>query len=86
MDRAGFETMGTPLSAVSSGKQVEILRFQAGRGLQARLASMGILPGVGVRVVRNDSFGPLVLGLKGTRLMLGRGVADRVLVRQSDLE
>ena len=83
MDKDPSETLNVPLSAVPSGEHAEVLRFIAGRGLQARLASMGILPGVAVRVMRNDSFGPLVLGLKGSRLMLGRGVADKVMVRRT---
>ena len=45
------------------------------------LAAMGLVPGTCFKVIRNDSRGPCVIGLKGTRLVLGRGMAERIEVR-----
>jgi len=75
------EEGGVSLSNMHTGSNVKILRVDAGRGLQARLASMGLLPGANVRVVKNDRSGPVVLAVKGARLMLGRGVTEKVMVR-----
>jgi len=53
----------------------------AGYGLARRLADMGIVPGTVVRVVRqNAMMGPVEIEVRGTRLLLGRGVAAKVLV------
>lgn len=69
------------LSKVTSGQQVELVRVESGQAMQSRLAAMGLVPGTCFKVIRNDSRGPCVLGLKGTRLVLGRGMAERIEVR-----
>jgi ferrous iron transport protein A len=69
-----------PLSLVPAGRSVLLRRVQAGRGLISRLAAMGLLPGVRVQVCHNDRNGPIILGLNGSRLMLGRGMADKMSV------
>jgi Fe2+ transport system protein FeoA len=49
-----------PLSTVTTGTTVRIVRVQAGRGLNSRLASMGFVPDVKIRVVSNGHPGPFV--------------------------
>lgn len=71
-----------PLSTIRPREHARIRRIEAGHGLQARLASMGLLPGTEVRVVLNDRQGPLVVGVKEVRLMLGRAMADKVFVHR----
>jgi Fe2+ transport system protein FeoA len=41
---------------------------------------MGFVPGVTVDVLRNDGGGPVVVVLKGVRVMLGRGMANKMSV------
>jgi len=41
---------------------------------------MGLLPGVILRVVTNDTCGPFIVALGDTRLALGRGMAHRIMV------
>jgi Fe2+ transport system protein FeoA len=41
---------------------------------------MGLVPAEAVLVVRNRFPGPLILEVKGTRLLLGAGIASRVRV------
>jgi len=67
-----------PLSTVEVGRKVRLRSINAGRGLQARLTAMGLTPGVELEVVRNGSGGPFVIAVKDTRLMLGRGMADKI--------
>ena len=69
-----------PLSAVPTGRSVILWGVQAGRRLTARLAAMGFVPGVAVDVLRNDGAGPVVVVLKGMRVMLGRGMANKMSV------
>ena len=71
---------GLLLSAVAAGDRVRVKAVHAGRGLQSRLASMGLIPGVELEIIRNTSGGPFVVGIKETRLMLGRGMAHRIEV------
>ena len=74
------------LSQVEVGNKVHLEGIDAGRGLQARLAAMGLTPGVQIEVVRNAGFGPFIIAVKDTRLVLGRGMADKVLIRQAETE
>lgn len=70
-----------PLSFVRAGGRVRLVTVRAGRGLAGRLAEMGFLPGDELEVVSNGVPGPLVVLVKGSRLVLGRGMAERILVR-----
>ncbi len=69
-----------PLSIVKAGETVKLAKIEAGRGLNSRLASMGLLPGVAMKVVSNGHPGPFVISVKGSKMMLGRGMAHKILV------
>ena len=66
-----------PLSSVPTGRAVVLRRIREGRGLASRLAAMGFVPGVIIDVHQNDHRGPVVVGLMGGRVMLGRGMAEK---------
>jgi len=70
-----------PLSKIKQGQTVKLVKINAGRGLRMRLASMGILPDVTITVLNNRQLGPFMINVKGTKVMLGRGMADKVLVK-----
>ncbi len=70
-----------PLAMSLVGQSVSFVGLQGGgRGLSRRLAEMGLVPGERMEVL-NRGPGPFIVAVKGTRLLLGRGMADRVLVR-----
>ena len=75
-----------PLSTVQSGETVKLARVEAGRDLNSRLASMGLIPNVEITVVKNGHPGPFVISVKGSRMMLGRGMADKIMVSSCDYE
>jgi len=51
-------------------------------GFQKRLEDMGLTPGTKVMVIKSAPFhGPVELQVRGSRLAIGRGMAERVLVR-----
>lgn len=75
-----------PLSAVRSGETVRLASIEAGRGLNSRLASMGLVPNTEITVVNNGHPGPFVINVKGSRMMLGRGMAHKIMVRSCDHE
>ncbi|HUT29020.1 MAG TPA: FeoA family protein [Sedimentisphaerales bacterium] len=70
----------TPLSRIKAGQKVKIVLINAGRGLNSRLASMGLLPNTQVTVVRNGHPGPLVISVRDSKMVLGRGMADKIMV------
>jgi Fe2+ transport system protein FeoA len=51
-------------------------------GFQKRLEDMGLTPGTRVTVIKSAPFhGPIELQVRGSRLAVGRGMAERILVR-----
>ncbi|MDI6890311.1 MAG: FeoA family protein [Thermodesulfovibrionales bacterium] len=69
-----------PLTMVTPGKEVILIGINGGRGVQSRLYSMGLVPGVKMRILNNNGAGPLMVAVRDTRLALGRGMAYKILV------
>jgi ferrous iron transport protein A len=69
------------LSAVKTGERARFVRVEAGRGLNSRLASMGFVPSAEITVVSNSHPGPFMVIIKDVKLVLGRGVAQKIMVR-----
>jgi ferrous iron transport protein A len=76
------ETTLKPLSQVSEGKTVVLVRIDAGHGLNNRLAAMGLLPKVQIKVINNQHAGPFVIDLKGAKMALGRGMTNKIMVQE----
>jgi Fe2+ transport system protein FeoA len=79
-ERIPEEGKGKRLSAVETGKKAYIVAVDSGQGLKGRLAAMGLVPGVPVDVILNSPRGPFILAIKGSRVMLGRGMAAKIIV------
>jgi Fe2+ transport system protein FeoA len=73
-----------PLSMAGSEKLLTVTDINAGYGLQRRLADMGITPGVNIIVVSGYHPGPLLVDVRGSRLGLGFGVAQRIMVKEAE--
>lgn len=71
-----------PLSVLEVGESAVLAQVLGGKGLKRRLMSMGLNPGVVVRMVQNTMFGPIILGILDTRLALGRAMAQQIFVRR----
>jgi Fe2+ transport system protein FeoA len=81
-DRAVVEqSQIRPLSLVQTGEKARLVRVDAGRGLNSRLASMGFVRDTLISVVSNGHPGPFVVVIKDVKLALGRGVAHKIMVR-----
>ncbi|MFP4381414.1 MAG: ferrous iron transport protein A [Candidatus Sumerlaeia bacterium] len=69
------------LSSVPEKKKVQFLGVDGGgRGIRNRLAALGLVPGVEIEVIRNHGWGCCILSVKGSRIVLGRGMASRIQV------
>ncbi len=60
------------------GARVRIASLDGGRQFRSKMLQLGILPGETVSVVRGGKVMPLVLEVKGTKVMLGRGAAAKI--------
>ncbi|MBT9130359.1 MAG: hypothetical protein DDT40_00116 [candidate division WS2 bacterium] len=71
-----------PLAMARPGEMVTVIRARAGSGLQKRLADMGLTPGVQIKVVNCQMPGPVIIDLRGSRVALGRGIAQKIIVKE----
>lgn len=69
-----------PLAMVGAGRRVRIQTISGGQQMQSRLTAMGFLPGVELDVIRTNFPGPVVVSILNSRVMLGRGLAQKIMV------
>ena len=69
-----------PLAMVRPGETVSVVGIAGGRGLARRLTDMGLTPGVKIRVVNNYLPGPVMIELRGSKVALGHGVSQKIMV------
>ena len=69
-----------PLTALIPGTQVVVKSVEGGHNCSQRLAAMGILPGAELRIIKGGFGGPVIVEVIGSRFVLGRGMAHRVIV------
>ncbi|RLI04436.1 ferrous iron transport protein A [Candidatus Bathyarchaeota archaeon] len=70
------------LSELYGEEEGVIVEVDGGFGLKRRLACLGIRIGKKVRKVASEPFrGPIVVEVDGAQLALGRGVAEKILVK-----
>ena len=73
----------TPLSAVLAGKKVRVVSLACGRGMDARLAGMGLVPGSKIEVIRRGAPGPFITTAGNCRLAIGTGMAQKIMVSEN---
>lgn len=78
-----------PLTALRDGESGVITSIKTGLGrgsgrgggFKMRLMDMGLTPGTRVTVVKSAPFhGPVEIKVRGSRLALGRGMAEKIFV------
>ena len=68
-----------PLAMAAIGEQVCLESIKGGKKMLRRLSALGLTPGVELSVVHNAG-GALLLSVRGSRIALGRGMSQRVMV------
>ena len=68
-----------PLVMAAIGEQVYLESIKGGKKMLRRLSALGLTPGVELSVVQNAG-GALMLSVRGSRIALGRGMSQRVMV------
>jgi len=75
----------TYLTECESGEEVIVLSVNAGYRAKTRLANLGIVPGVKIRKIKKAPFrGPIEIKVKGSSLVLGRGLASMIIVSRNN--
>jgi len=76
----------TFLDRLDPGMRAVVSELRGGRGFASRLAGMGISVGCQIEVLQNPAHGSLLVLVRDTRIALGRGVASKILVKESNRE
>ena len=67
------------------GEELIVLRVNAGLNAKRRLAHLGIVPGVTTIKKKAAPFrGPIEILVKGSSLVIGRGLATKIIVKRID--
>jgi Fe2+ transport system protein FeoA len=84
--RAGHHANGREgsfsLSKARAGDRVRLVAIRAGWSLTRRLLDLGLTPGT--EIVVHRAGGPMLVAWRKTSLVMGRGVADKVVVEHLD--
>jgi len=80
-----------PLAMLRDGETGIVVSVKSGYGrawgLKKRLMDMGITPGTRITVVKSAPFhGPMEILVRGYRLAIGRGMAERIFVRVEETQ
>jgi ferrous iron transport protein A len=70
------------LADLPQGERAVIHAMRGGRVFGLRVASMGFTEGTEVRMVRNQSHGPVIVEVRGSQVALGRGEASKIWVER----
>jgi Fur family ferric uptake transcriptional regulator len=69
-----------PLAMAKAGERLIITDIMGGVHARDRLASMGLRRGDSLEVINNNGLGRLIVGHGTTRMALGRGMAQKIMV------
>lgn len=64
-------------------QEVRVVGFESGCRSRERLLQLGIMPGVILKIKRLAPFkGPLIVSIEGSDVVLGRGIAKKIIVEK----
>ena len=70
------------LSDTQVGRSYTLVSFMAGSALREKVRSMGLNSGAQLTVISNSGHGPVGLEVRQTRLGIGRGMAQKIRVKE----
>jgi len=73
-----------PLSSAVAGDRLIIAALRAGKGLGRRLADLGLPVGAEIEVVHRQHGGRLVIARELTRVALGGGMTQKIMVTRAN--
>jgi len=70
------------LSDAKPNAELMLYKILGGMGMERRLTEMGLLPGEKIKRIDSPNNGPVVLFVKGAKIAIGRGMADKIIVEE----
>ena len=66
------------LSELKKDTKAKIKKILDKKGVQIKLSSLGISTNTEIMMIKNEFVGPVILAVGENRIMLGRGLADKI--------
>jgi ferrous iron transport protein A len=77
--------MPITLDQVNENRKAEVIDIQGGQGIRQWLSQMGIHPGDTITILRYGALrGPILIEIHGSQVALGRGIASRITVEETE--
>ena len=73
-----------PLTVAKPGERLIIRETRGGTGSKMRLLTMGLRKGDRIEVITNNGYGQLAIAADLKRYVLGRGLAEKIMVEQDN--
>lgn len=73
-----------PLHKAKQGEKLIVKELEAGKNMQLRISSMGLKRGDLIEIVSSGFGGQVVIATRETRLVLGKGMAEKIMVQPFD--
>ncbi len=70
------------LTHMNEGEEGVVVDIHGGIGARQKLIGMGITPGTRIRVLKSSPPGPIIIAVGSSRIAIGRGIADKIIVRR----
>jgi Fur family ferric uptake transcriptional regulator len=71
-----------PLFFAKKNEIVRIAELRGGRHFKDKCINQGIIPGQKVEVLNNTERGPYIIGINNSRVIIGHGMLNRILVQK----
>jgi len=72
-----------PLTDIAPEKEVTLVSINGGHGLRRRLNDMGLNEGMKFKLMHTNRPGPCIIRVGDTRLVLGHGMAHKIMVEET---
>lgn len=73
-----------PLALAGEGERVRIIAYSSGRGVERKLADLGLPVGSDLTIMTRQGAGQMIVARDGIRIALGAGMAHRIMVARVD--
>ncbi|MFH1307141.1 MAG: FeoA family protein [Candidatus Micrarchaeota archaeon] len=67
------------LLQAEKNQEFKVERIEGGRNMRQRLCDLGVYEGARIRVLRAD-YGPVIIKVLDSKIAIGRGQAQRIIV------
>ena len=69
------------LAMCKEGSEVNISMVNCGFALKTKLCDMGLYANTKVKIMKNDLTGPIIVQVKESRIVIGRGQANQIMIK-----